>query len=487
MEIEDVPLLPFRCIHLDFKGWPPTFKYLKHSIETLADLKINAIILDYESYFNFPSQPGMASDGALSQPEMAELDLLAAELGVNLIPLVPCVGNVGHVLKLPAYASLREHPQYYQQYAIANPQTLNVVTAMMEDLRNTHQSKFFHIGGDETRLLGANPTSAERAKQLGGRAALYLEYLGKICRYLVSGNRQPMIWDDMFRKMSDEQVRWLPPECVLTFCQYEGQGGKATPAILTNLERYKRLGRRVWGAATRSPSSRYDAFDNIDAWTQAGEMGYMEGLITTTWTRDHTLGSLYSPPELAWPAAYYAAERTWSGLKDLPREQFPQRFIVRMFGTMDQNTQSNLWSGYDLMMRDYPRKAHDFFIQELKKTPRNHRSVAFLESWTALNSFKEYITQFETLISGNFANLQSGAGDPFNCGRLRWRVQDLKEKLPALLANFQKQALRVTNDQVVHEYFESSIAYSLRRRDEMEALLAGYPMPPKEWQQPVQL
>jgi hypothetical protein len=357
----------------------------------------------------------------------------------------------------------------------------------MEDLVSIHHSKHFHIGGDETRLLGANPDSTERARQLGGRSALYLDYIGKVARFLISEGRIPLIWDDTFRKMTDDQVKWLPPETILTFWQYEGLGGHVTPAILSNLDRYKRLGRLVWGAATRSPSQRYDSFDNIDAWTEAAEMGYLDGLITTGWTRDHTLGGLYPPLETAWPSTFYAAERVWSGLKGLPRELFSSRFASRMFGSKDSATLHRLWAACDLMMRNHPRRAREMLIQEMKNAPRNRQLLAFLEAWCALGGFKEYIQQFEEEISGNFSNLQADRGDPFNCGRLRWRVLETKGKLPPLIANFQAQAQRITVPGQIEEFLESTIAFNLRRLDEMEVLLGSYPLPPKEWQQAVQM
>jgi len=486
MDIEDYPLLPWRAMHLDLKGWQPTAEYLKHVVALLADVKINALVLEYEAHFNFSSQPGLAADGALTPSEMTEIELFAQDQGVTLIPLVPCIGNVGHVLRLPAYEELREHPQYLQQYCPVNPQTLGVVTAMMEDLFSIHAGKFFHIGGDETRMLGSNSATDTRAKQLGGRAALYLEYVGKVCRYLMAGGRQPLLWDDMFRKMSDPQVQWLPADAVLTSWQYEGHGGRATPAILTNVDRYRRLGRRVWGAATRSPATRYDAFDNIDAWTETAELGYLEGLVTTAWTRDYTLGPQHPPPETTWPAAFYAAERVWSGLRGLPRERFPQRFIARLFGSKDASQQSRLWAGFDLLLREQPRRAREYFAQDIHGVPRNGAGVAFMEAWCAINACKEYVQRFEAEVAGNYANLAAGKGDPFNCGRLRWRVADLKNKLPGVAARFRQQALRVTTDAEVREYLESSVAYCAHKLDEMEKLLAPYPPPPQEWQQPVQ-
>lgn len=487
MDIEDYPLLQWRVIHLDFKGWPPTVEYLRYVIGLLSSVKINALILEYEAYFNYPSQPGLAGEGALTPAEMTDIDLFAQDNGVTLIPLVHCLGNVGYVLRLPAYQALREHPDFLLQYCPVNPQTLGVVSAMMEDLMAVHGGKFFHVGGDETRLLGTNPQSEARAKQLGGRAALYLEYIGKVCRYLMGSGRQPLVWDDMFRRMSDAQVQWLPPEAVLTAWQYEGQGGHVTPAILTNLDRYKRLGRRVWGAATRSPAKHYDAFDNIDAWTEAAEMGYLEGMITTAWTRDCSLGSMHAPPEVTWPAALYGAERVWSGLKGLTRERFPFRAMTRLFGVKDATVQGRLWSGYDMLMRDHPKRAREFFAKDLGSLTRNGGTAAFMESWSALEAFKEYVQQFEADISGNYANLAAGKGDPFFCGRLRWRVADLKSKIPGVVGRFRVQAGRITSERHIKEYLESSVTYGYARLEEMDRLLAAYPQPPKEWQQPVHM
>jgi len=326
-----------------------------------------------------------------------------------------------------------------------------------------------------------------RPSECGGRAALYLEHVGKISRYLISRGKQPLIWDDMFRKMSDEQVKWLPPEVCLASCQYEGQGGRATPAILTHLDRYKRLGRRVWGAATRSPSARYDSFDNVDAWTEAAELGYLEGLMLTAWTRDHTQGPLYAPADISWPAAFYAAERMWSSRKGPTREQFPDRFIMRLFGIKDASQQNRLWAGFDLLMREHPRRARDFFAHDAKHAVRNRELLQLLDSWASLGALREYVDQFDEVLCANYANLSAGKGDPFHSGRLRWRVSDVKKKAPLLARAFNQQAARLTHPSIINEFLDSQVAYYLKRLDEMEALLSSYPLPSADWQQPANL
>lgn len=487
MEIEDFPLLRWRVAHLDFKGWPPTIEYLKRTLTLLADLKFNAIILEYAAAFNFPSQPGLASEGALTTVQLADLEQTAKDLGVALIPLVPCIGNAGHVLGNMAYAKLREHPQFFQQYSTSNPASLDVVTAMMDDLIAIHPGGQLHIGGEEARLIGSNKATAARVKQAGGRTAVYLEYIGKVCRYLVSRGQQPLMWDDVLRPMSDEQIKWLPPETRFVCTQHDHQGSRVSTALLDNLKRYKKLGRSVWGMALSTPAARFDALDSIDAWAEAAEQGLIEGLVTTARTRHFPFGSLLPPPELAWHGAFYAAERAWSGTKACTREAFPPRFIKRMFGVKDESAALRIWAAFELYFREHPRRARELLTSEAKHVLRNRKTLGFFDAWLSLAGFQEYVERFETEISGNYALLQTGRGDPFHCGRLRWRILDAKLKLPSLVAIFQKQAQRLTHSATVQEYIESSVAYNLKRLDEMEGLLTGYPLPTEAFQQPVKL
>ncbi|MBI3829915.1 MAG: family 20 glycosylhydrolase [Planctomycetes bacterium] len=487
LELEDGPLLPIRAIHLDLRGWPPTRQYLEHTIDMLSEYKINVVILEYERHFAFNSQPGLSSKDAFPPNYISELDLFAQDRGVQLVPLQHCIGNLNYMLKLDPYKELREDPRYLQQACPSNPATTDIFIAMAEDLLAAHSSPYFHIGGDQARFLGVCPACKNRSKQLGGRASLYLEYIGKIIRYLNSRKRTVLLWDDLFRNMTDQQIAWLPPDATLCFWNYSGQGGRATPQILTALDRYKQIGRRIWGAASRLPSVKYESFDNIDAWTEAAEMGYIEGLVTTTWTREYALGPLLGPPEIAWPGALYAAERTWSGRKNSTREEFLQRFSARFHGVSDPNMQQRLWGVYDLMVRDYPREAREVIQQAYPACTRNRETIEFVDAWCRMGAFNYYLRMFEQACAADYDHLQSGQSDPFHAGRLYWRVEDLKVKIPELNQAFRACCAKISNQASAEEYLNSNLAYGIRRLDELAGLLEGYPSPEKEWQQPVKV
>lgn len=487
LEIEDGPLLPFRAIHLDMRGWPPTRACLERTIEQFAGYKINTLILEYERHFSFNSQPGLSSKDALPPNYLSDLDLFAQERGIQLIPLQHCIGNLNYMLRLDPYKELREDPRYLQQACPTNPATTDIFIAMAEDLMAAHSAPYFHLGGDQARFLGVCPACKNRSKQLGGRASLYLEHAGKLVRYLNSRSRTALVWDDLFRNMTDEQIAWMPPETVLMFWNYAGQGGRATPSILTTLDRYKQLGRRVWGTASRLPTVKYESFDNIDAWAEAGEMGYLEGLVVTTWTREYALGPLLAPPEVSWPAGLYAAERSWSGRKNATREEFLLRFGARFFGIVETSAQQRLWGAFDLYVRDYPREAREIIQQVLPACTRNRETLELLDAWCRIGSFNYYLRMFEQACAADYDHLQSGEADPFHAGRLYWRVEDLKAKLPELTQRFRAATAPLSPPSSADEYLNNTLAYGIRRLDELAGLLEGYPSPEKEWQQPVKV
>ena len=477
MEIEDYPLLPSRAIHFDFKGWPPTAAWLKKAIDALADVKINILILEYEAHFAFPSQPAIVAEGALSPQEIQELDHYAREKGVVLVPLINCVANAGHVLSHADYEHLREQTDSTRTYCIANPKTLDFLIHQIADVLPAHGGKIFHIGGDGAIVLGSNPTTLERAEELGGLDAVYLDHIGAVCRFLHSNGFQALISDEMLRGMSDEQIRWLPADATFVFWLPDGLSPELAHGILAHLDRYKTLGRRTWGAATISRKESFEAFDHIDAWAGIGDMKYISGFVATLRTREFAHSAMLPPPEVFWPQIYYAADRAWAGKQASPRELFPQRFERRFFGLQTLDTQSRMWAGAVNLITENPVAAHAFFRAEMPYVRKNPDSAHFLLCWSAIQAFLHIFLEIESEVRGNFVHIQNGTAEAALTGKLRWRVLEMKARAPALIAQMTQAAENISTDLAVHEFIESSVAYTLRRLDEIEPLLAAYPLP----------
>jgi hypothetical protein len=392
------------------------------------------------------------------------------------------------MLHLEPYKDLREDPRYFQQACPCHPETFEIYTAMLEDILAVHPGELFHIGGHAPRLLGSCPACAARAQQLGGHSSLYLEYIGKVMRYLGGRGRHPFLWDDVVRDMTDEQLQWLPKEAVLGMTYYgPGKEGRASPEMLNPLDRYKKLGRAVWGVASRLPAEGHQAFDNLDVWTEAAEMEYIQGLVVTTWTRDQSLGPLLAPPEIAWAEACYAAERAWGGSGRTKREEFCLRFPARFFGLREEAERGRCWSAFELLLHGHPREAREFIQAVGEGCKRNRDTLAFLDAWCAIGSFKDYVERFERAVASNYRSLRAGEGDPFQAGRLRWRIEDLRARMPELVRVFRERAARLSPPGSADEFLSNEVTYARTRLDDLVNILSRYPLPDRGWQQPVRI
>ncbi|GMV82555.1 MAG: hypothetical protein AMXMBFR7_37390 [Planctomycetota bacterium] len=485
--IEDGPLLPVRAVHLDFKGWPPKREYLESLIDKLSHYKFNTVILEYEDYFSYNSQPGLSAQGALPPNYIQSLDAMAKERGILLIPLLNALGNVGYVLRHDPYKELREDPRYLQMFCPSHPSTLEIFTAMAEDLLACHSGGLFHVGGDHTRFLGHCAACQARARQIGGRSSLYLEHFGKAARYLSGRSQGVLMWDEQIREMTDEQIKWLPPEVLLLLNDYPSNAGRPGQTMLTALDRYKKLDRSAWGVVARQPSFKYEAFDGLDAWSEAADLGLIGGLLTTAYTRETSLGPQLAPADLAWPALLYASERSWGGRKQVTRQEFLLRYGARFHGIKERVDQERLWGVYDCQLRDYAREARDLIHEVFDKCRRNRKTLTFLDTWLSLSAFDHYVDRFDKAVASDYLNIQSGQADPFSTGRLRFRVEDLKAKAGDLVNNFRLASKHMCLDSAVEEHLNCNLAYGLRRLDALQEVLEHYPMPDKDWQQSVRV
>ncbi|MCZ7649013.1 MAG: hypothetical protein M5U26_27780 [Planctomycetota bacterium] len=304
---------------------------------------------------------------------------------------------------------------------------------------------------------------------------------------MISRGKSVLMWDERVREMTDEQIRWLPPEVCLCLNEATGLGGRTGQPLLVALDRYRNLDRKVWGTAVRQPSFKYDAFDSLDAWAEAADLGYITGLVSAGWTREYSMGPLHEPPELAWPALLYASERAWGGMKNTHRQAFYSRFGARFHGLKEKAQQDRFWAVYDMHLREYPREAREV-LHDLYEQCARHRSVLTLvDAWSSIGAFLYYVEHFDQAVASDFGNLQAGTADPFQAGRLRWRVEDLKAKTGDLVEHFRNACQHMSLPESAEEYLNCKMAYGLRRLDQLQEVLEAYPLPETDWQQPVRV
>ena len=223
--IRDYPSLSIRGVHIDLKLHPPRFDWLVNWLDQLAAWKLNAIVIEYEDKFPYQRLGGIAHKTAWSRDQAKEFDARASHLGIEVIPLVQCLGHLEYVLVHDEYAHLRELPEVYSQACPSRPGTFGLFQQMVSEILEAHpRSRYLHIGADETSFLGRCPTCASKVSDTS-KIALFTGYVAEVCEWVTAKGMRPLLWDDILRR-EPERVGELPKSTVLVHWNYGSTGAR---------------------------------------------------------------------------------------------------------------------------------------------------------------------------------------------------------------------------------------------------------------------
>ena len=294
------PVVPLRGAHLDLKGMPPTSGRLLELPALLAAARYNVVLVEWEDAFPWTTDIRFRSSTAYAPETVRRFAEAASAHGLELIPLVQCLGHMETPLSVPGNEHLRE--------AADDPTTLNplapgardLVVGMVDDVLSLlPATRYFHLGGDEARRLGTHPdTAAYIAKH--GKGALYLQHVGPILDRLNARGVRPVLWHDMMVEWDDDALRALAPRCDLMVWGYNGHPD-TTPHHFNSrhIRRFRDLGLTLWGATAFKGADGLTAdfpdFGRRQAsaagWAEVSQRFGMKGVVATGWGRYSALSA----------------------------------------------------------------------------------------------------------------------------------------------------------------------------------------------------
>ena len=307
------PVIKCRCIHLDLKGVPPTPKRLIELLKIFAAARYNAVLVEWEDSFPWTVDKRFRSETAYSPAVVKRFVKTANDLGMEIIPLVQCLGHMETPLRLPEYAALRETPC---DEAVLNPLAQGarkLVEEMVDDvLRLMPDVKHFHLGGDEAWTFGTHPDTKKYIEE-HGKGALYLHYVEPLLDKLGKSNIRPMLWHDMMRDWDASALKRLAQKSDLVVWGY-GEHPDTTKSHFARkiIERFVEHGVTLWGGAAYKGADGADADlpdiarreANAMAWAEvAGRYGFV-GVIATAWSRYWTCTCQNEPIDGALDSAF---------------------------------------------------------------------------------------------------------------------------------------------------------------------------------------
>ncbi|MBE2205008.1 MAG: family 20 glycosylhydrolase [Chthoniobacterales bacterium] len=322
---------PLRAFHLDLKGLPPTPKRLNELVSLGKAAGFNAVLVEWEDQFPW-KEKRYRSETAYTKSEVAGFHAHCAALGMQVIPLVQCLGHMETWLRLPEHERLREVPRFVDVlHPLARGAGELVAGLVKEVLALTPGPGYFHLGGDEAWTFGQHP-DAKAYLQKHSKGELYLKHVEPILDLLIARGIRPILWHDMMVEWDDKALRAIAEKADLCiwgysrYCRVEepwlgplgkedaasklpvlSGGGKPISEALC--ARFQRAGVRMWGAGAYKCGSLSLFFNDLpdparrltnalDWGAYAGRFPFV-GLVATAWSRNTTDAPQYMPIDAA--------------------------------------------------------------------------------------------------------------------------------------------------------------------------------------------
>lgn len=233
LEITDWPDLPVRGVMLDIsRDKIPTMETLYDAVDMLAMLRYNHLQLYVEGFsFAYPSFRDLwvKSETPVTGDEMQLLEQYAAERMIELVPNQNMMGHMAAWLETDRFAHLAECPdgfmlmgliEHNSTLDLSNPESLELVKQMTDDMLPNFSSGLFNANLDEPFELGQCNTR-ELVAERGGAGFLYLDFLKEINSYVRENHgKQMMIWGDIAAK-HPEIIPQIPENIILIDWGYE--------------------------------------------------------------------------------------------------------------------------------------------------------------------------------------------------------------------------------------------------------------------------
>ena len=188
---------PIRAFHLDFRTEVMTLDAMKSLVDRISERGINTLVMEWEAAFPFDKHATLSNASAFTREEVTSFIDYCEGRGVEVIPLQNCFGHCEYILRHERYRALREDPKDPSQVC---PLKIAEATACFSELfaevAALHPSKYFHIGADETYLLGLCGNCRAVADR-EGKSRLFVDYVKAMCDIVHRLGKTPVIWADI--------------------------------------------------------------------------------------------------------------------------------------------------------------------------------------------------------------------------------------------------------------------------------------------------
>lgn len=280
--------------HLDLRSQVMTMPALKAFAKELADLKINTLVMEWEATFPYNENATISNKNSYKPQDVKEFIVYCTKLGIDVIPLHHCFGHVEWILRHDRYRHISEDKKEVSQVCPLKVQdAVPIFKSLFKELVESHPSQYFHIGGDETYLLGSCDKCREKV-ETEGKSKLFVDYVKAMCEIVTDLGKTPVLWADIVLKYP-EAIKELPKNVIYVDWNY---GWKINH--FGDMNKLYDAGATMWGAPSirSSPDNMHITtwlthFNNQRDFIPYSRNNGYEGIVMTSWSTSGLYSFMY--------------------------------------------------------------------------------------------------------------------------------------------------------------------------------------------------
>lgn len=293
MTVNDWPDFEERGYYHDVtRGRIPKMEWLRRLADTLSYYKVNQLQLYIEHSFLFQGMSELwRDDTPLTAEEIMEFDRYCIKRGIELVPSLSTFGHLYKLLSTEQYrrycelSDAGEQPFGFKQRMdhhtvdVSDEGAFSLICSMIRQFLPLFSSHRFNICADETFDLGKGKNTERAEKE--GRDRLYIDYVKKLCAFIMDQGSTPMLWGDVLLGFP-ELAKELPKEAVCLNWGYAPDQSEDSTRIYAaaGVRQYVCPGVGGWNQFVNLQRS---AYENISRMSRYGRTYGCEGLLNTDW------------------------------------------------------------------------------------------------------------------------------------------------------------------------------------------------------------
>ncbi len=274
-------------------------------IEYMALMGMNMFMLYTEDTYKMEKYPMFGYlRGGYTLSELRQIDDYAYELGIEVIPCIQTLGHMERYLRWPEASDVRDTKDVMLAGAEA---TYEFIEDMFKTMRSAFRSNRIHIGMDEA--IGVGTGNYLKHNEPSTTKDIMAKHLERVCGLCEKYNYHPMIWSDMFFRLSGCRGEYdlraeipeslkdeLPRDIELIYWDYIMENEDTNDRVIKKhfeMERPCGFASALW-TFNRFVTCYKKSYDSAKNQLSACKKNNLQTVMTTVWNDKSSYMSLYS-------------------------------------------------------------------------------------------------------------------------------------------------------------------------------------------------